>query len=196
MSANYFQEFDQAMKIIQSFVIGKYFMQAVLTLVGWLLWGILPLGDQNPVIHPFHVGVVEINHNAAEATLEVQCKLFTDDFEAVLSKVYKRKADLIATSLHASMDSVVQHYLKTHLSLQVNGKTVSLNYLGFEQEREAVYVYLEVEKAPSMIEKAAVETSLLYELYDDQVNLIHFSTRNMRKSAKLEYPATSAPLIF
>jgi len=136
------------MKIIQSFVIGKYFMQAVLTLVGWLLWGIFPLGDQNPVIHPFHVGVVEINHNAAEATLEVQCKLFTDDFEAVLSKVYKRKADLIATSLHASMDSVVQ------------------------------------------------ETSLLYELYDDQVNLIHFSTRNMRKSAKLEYPATSAPLVF
>jgi len=55
---------------------------------------------------------------------------------------------------------------------------------------------LEVEKAPSMIEKAAVETSLLYELYDDQVNLIHFSTRNMRKSAKLEYPATSAPLVF
>ena len=196
MSANYFQEFDQAMKIIQSFVIGKYFMQAVLTLVAWLLWGIFPLGDQNSVIHPFHVGVVEINHNAAEATLEVQCKLFTDDFEAVLSKVYKRKADLIATSLHSSMDSVVQHYLKTHLSLQVNGKTVLLNYLGFEQEREAVYVYLEVEKAPSMIEKAAVGTSLLYELYDDQVNLIHFSTRNMRKSAKLEYPATSAPLVF
>lgn len=196
MSANYFQEFDQAMKIIQSFVIGKYFMQAVLTLVGWLLWGIFPLGDQNPVIHPFHVGVVEINHNAAEATLEVQCKLFTDDFEAVLSKVYKRKADLIATSLHSSMDSVVQHYLKTHLSLQVNEKPVSLTYLGFEQEREAVYVYLEVEKAPSMIEKAAVGTSLLYELYDDQVNLIHFSTRNMRKSAKLEYPATSASLVF
>ena len=184
------------MKIIQSFVIGKYFMQAVLTLVGWLLCGIFPLGDQNPVIHPFHVGVVEINHNAAEATLEVQCKLFTDDFEAVLSKVYKRKADLIATSLHSSMDSVVQHYLKTHLSLQVNEKPVSLTYLGFEQEREAVYVYLEVEKAPSMIEKAAVGTSLLYELYDDQVNLIHFSTRNMRKSAKLEYPATSAPLVF
>lgn len=52
------------MKIIQSFVIGKYFMQTVLTLVGWLLWGVLPIGKQASVPHPFHVGVVEINHNA------------------------------------------------------------------------------------------------------------------------------------
>ena len=70
------------------------------------------------------------------------------------------------------------------------------NYLGFEQEREAVYVYLEIEKAPALIEKVTVETSLLYDLYDDQVNLIHFSTQNKRKSAKLDYPAKAAQLEF
>jgi hypothetical protein len=196
VSTKYFQRFEQAMKIIQSFVIGKYFMQTVLTLVGWLLWGVLPTGKQATVPHPFHVGVVEINHNAGEATLEVQCKLFTDDFEDALSKVYKRKADLIAPAYHTSMDTLVQHYLKTHLSILVNGKIMLANYLGFEQEREAVYVYLEIEKAPALIEKATVETSLLYDLYDDQVNLIHFSTQNKRKSAKLDYPAKAAQLDF
>jgi hypothetical protein len=38
--------------------------------------------------------VTEINHNAADQTLEISCKLFTDDFEKVLSKNYKVKADL------------------------------------------------------------------------------------------------------
>ena len=30
--------------------------------------------------HPFHVSVVEINHNAEDKTLEITCKIFTDDF--------------------------------------------------------------------------------------------------------------------
>ena len=171
-------------------------MQTALALVGWLLLGFLPIGKQASVPHPFHVGVIEINHNAREATLEVQCKLFTDDFEAALSKVYKRKADLIAPAFHASMDTLVQHYLKTHLSIQINGKFVLANYLGFEHEREAVYVYLEIEKVPSLIEKATIETTLLHDLYDDQVNLIHFSASNTRKSAKLDYPAKIAQLDF
>jgi len=183
------------MKIIQNFVIVKYFMQTALTLFGWFLWRLFPMVDA-PAVHPFHVGVIEVNHNITEATLEVQCKLFTDDFEDALSKVYKRKADLIAPSLHASMDTLVNQYLKTHLSIQVNGKLMSVNYLGFEQEREAVYVYLEIEKAPTLIERATVNTNLLFDLYDDQVNLIHFSSRNTRKSVKLDYPSSVAQMEF
>ena len=30
--------------------------------------------------HPLHVSVIEINHNAADKTLEISCKIFTDDF--------------------------------------------------------------------------------------------------------------------
>ncbi|MBM3158337.1 MAG: DUF6702 family protein [Bacteroidota bacterium] len=171
-------------------------MQTALTLVGWLLWGILPLAAPPTATHPFHVGVLEVNHNTAEATLEIQCKLFTDDFEDALAKVYKRKADLIAPALHTSMDTLVQQYLKSHLTMQVNGKLVAVNYLGFEQEREAVYVYLEVENVPAVIEKVVIKTNLLYDLYDDQVNLVHCSTRNTRKSAKLDYPASVAQLEF
>src|SRR6267378_1432289 len=45
--------------------------------------------------HPFHVSVVEVNHNAADKTFEISCKIFTDDLEKVLAQNYKTRVDLI-----------------------------------------------------------------------------------------------------
>lgn len=40
-------------------------------------------------LHPFHVSTTEINHNAKDKSLEITCRIFTDDFEAILGKNYK-----------------------------------------------------------------------------------------------------------
>ena len=32
-------------------------------------------------LHPFHVSVVEINHNETDKTLEISCKIFTDKLD-------------------------------------------------------------------------------------------------------------------
>ena len=37
-------------------------------------------------LHPLHLATVEIDHNAADKTLEITCKTFWDDFENILSK--------------------------------------------------------------------------------------------------------------
>ena len=39
------------------------------------------LGAGSKYNHPFHVAVLTIDHNAGEQSLELTCKLFTDDFE-------------------------------------------------------------------------------------------------------------------
>ena len=54
--------------------------------------------------HPVHVSVIEVEHNAAEKSLEVTCKIFTDDFEKVLAKTFKNAAT--ATSRGAGTSSV------------------------------------------------------------------------------------------
>lgn len=178
-------------------------MQAVLLLFGWMFWSILsflpvefgqPLlgvkGTTDQQAHPFHVSVTEVNHNQQEATLEVQCKLFTDDFEAAIGKSYSRKVDLINTSMHGSMDSLVRRYVLTHLQLTVNGKMLTPSYLGFEQEKEAVYVYVEYPGTPAMIQEVEVFNNLLFDYYTDQINIIHFKSGDKRKSVKLDYPDT------
>ena len=58
--------------------------------------------------HPFHVSVVEIEHNTPDKSLEISCKIFTDDFEKVLAETYKTKVDLINSPNKAAMDSLIK----------------------------------------------------------------------------------------
>ena len=163
----------------------------------WLL--VLPLvivlTSAKPFVHPFHVSVTEIEHNAGDKTLEISCKIFTDDFESILSTNYKTKVDLINPPNKAAMDSLVKKYLITHLSLRANGKQLSMEYLGFEHEKEAVYAYIEVSNV-SAVSKLEVFNNIMYDKFDDQVNIMHVKVKGERKSYKLDYPSKEASFSF
>jgi hypothetical protein len=141
--------------------------------------------------HPFHVSVVEMEHNATDKTLEISCKLFTDDFESILAESYKIKVDLINPPVKSAMDSLVKKYFFSHLALKVNGQPVKLSYVGFEHENEAVFGYIEVEKVTT-VNKIEIVNNLMYDLFDDQVNIIHITTGGKRISTKLNYPDKQA----
>jgi len=145
--------------------------------------------------HPFHVSVIEINHNAADKTLEISCKIFTDDFEKVLAKNYKTKVDLINPPNKAAMDTLVKKYLYTHLSLKANGKPVQFDYIGFENDHEAAYGYIEVANVPS-VSKVDISTSIMYDMFEDQMNIFHVIVDGKRKSTKLNYPDKEAVVNF
>lgn len=177
----------------------KYFMQTVLALFLWLMMagGKAPGGAVTPpTAHPFHVSVTDIRHNTVDRTLEVQCKLFTDDFEAALKSTFNQKADLIDPSMHARMDTLVSRYMQSRLQLRINEKSADMQYLGFEQEREATYVYLEVTNMTSSIRTMDCSAKLLYELFTDQVNIFHVATDKAKKSVKLDYPAQTVRIDF
>jgi hypothetical protein len=143
------------------------------------------------VPHPFHVSVVEVNHNSADKTLEVSCKIFTDDFERILAQNYKTKVDLINPPDKSQMDSLVKKYVLSHLIIKANGKPVVMNYLGFEHETEAAYSYIEVPNIPS-VTKLEITNTLLYDLFDDQIGIMHVVVGGNRKSTKLNYPDKDA----
>ena len=133
------------------------------------------------------MSVVEINHNATDKTLEISCKIFTDDFEKILSKNYNAKVDLINPPNKTAMDTLVKKYLLSHLSIKADGKPLSFRYLGFENEGEAAYSYIEVENIPAL-RKLEISTNLMHDLFDDQMNIIHIIVNGNRKSNKLDFP--------
>ncbi len=160
-------------------------------------WSLIPLlavvfTSFSPVTpHPFHVSVVEIEHNAADKSLEISCKIFTDDFENALAKRYKTKVDLINPPNKAAMDTLIKKYILSHLSIRANGKPVVFSYMGFENEKEAVYGYIEVESV-STVSKLEITNTLMYEEFTDQVNIMHVKVAGNRKSTKLDYPDKEA----
>ncbi len=147
----------------------------------WFSIGVLAL------THPFFVSVTEVEHNARDKTLEISSKIFTDDLEAVLLKNYGTLVDFKKTNEKASQDKLVADYLKKHLVLKADGKPLNLDYVGFEEEREAIWVYCQV-TGVATVKKLEMDISILHDYTNSQINLVHATVGGDRKSNKLDYP--------
>jgi hypothetical protein len=147
------------------------------------------------ILHPLHVSVTEINHNATDKTLEISCKLFTDDFEKVLSQNYKTKVDLINPPDRPAMEKLVNDFIQKHLVIKADGKLAQMLYLGFEKDNDAVYSYFQVDNTAA-VKKLAITNNILHEMFTDQINLMHVIVGGKRKSTKLDYPDKEAVFSF
>ena len=145
--------------------------------------------------HPFYVSVTEINHNAKEQSIEVSCKIFADDMEEVLKKNYKVAVDLSNTKQQAQTDKLIADYISKHLTFSTDGKPVKLQYVGFEKESESVYCYFEIVGTP-VLKKLEVTNSILQDLTDQQINIMHVVVNGNRKSYKLDFPHQQASFQF
>ena len=152
-------------------------------------------GSQKNISHPYYISVVEINHNATDKTLEISCKIFTNDFETTLEKNYKTKVDLSTPKDKASADKWINEYIKKHLFIKADGKDVNFSYLGFEKEDEAIYSYFQVDNIAG-VKKIDVINSLLHDFSDQQINIIHCTVGGKRQSSKLDFPVTQASFTF
>ena len=158
----------------------------------WMTGAVMPM---KKATHPLYVSVTEINHNASDKTLEVTCKMFTDDFEKVLVQNYKTKVDLINPPDRPAMDKLISDFVQKHLLIKLDNKSVQLSYLGFEREAEAVYSYFQVENV-AVIKKLEASNSILHEMFTDQINMMHIMVGGKRKSFKLDYPDKEVAINF
>ena len=155
----------------------------------WLMTSLVAL------VHPFYVGVTEIQHNEKEKTLEVSVKLFVDDFESALNKQYGATVDLTNPKDAAKTNGQVAAYLQQHLQVKVNGQAVKPEFIGYEKEREAAWCYIQVSNI-SAVKKLEVDNSLLYEVFDKQIHLIHVTVKDQRKSNKVSFPDSKTSFEF
>ncbi|HAO04307.1 MAG: hypothetical protein IPO46_01575 [Chitinophagaceae bacterium] len=150
---------------------------------------VLLLSGASPFLgnHPIYVSVVEIEHNAFAKTLEISCKLFTDDFEKQLRNSYKVHVDLLDAKQKPAMEKMVNDYIRKHFNISVDGKPVVLNFLGYEQIEEGIVSYYEVANILKL-KKISISNNLLYEYMDQQTGIIHVTVNGKRKSTKLVNP--------
>jgi hypothetical protein len=157
-------------------------------------WLLVPLLSW---FHPFYVSVTEIHHNAKDKTLEVSCKVFADDMEEVLKKgrAASSAIDLSNEKQKAQNDALIRDYVSKNLFLNAEGKAVKLSYVGFEKDKESVYCFFEVVNIPSLT-KLQLTNSLLQDLNEEQINIMHVVVNGVRKSYKLDFPKKEATFSF
>lgn len=137
--------------------------------------------------HPYHVGSVEINYNQKSKTFEITGRFFLDDLENGLNTKYGKSLHFNDPKFTAQLNESLKNYAAEYFKLKANNKFLNVNYVGYEEDHESVNFYLESEKieAPKKVEAAV---SFLYNLFDDQINIVHIIVNGERKSEKLTYP--------
>ena len=146
-------------------------------------------------LHPVYVSVVEIEHNKADQSLEMSCRIFTDDFEKTLRGTTRQKVDLINPADKKAMEQLVNQYIQKHLSIKVNGKPVSLNFVGYEQVEESIQSYYQV-NGVSGVKNIMLEDDILYEYKSEQMSIIHITVNGNRKSTRLTNPDKKTTIEF
>ena len=103
--------------------------------------------------------------------------------------------DLTSDKAIPDNNKKIFEYIKSHLQIPVDGKPVQMNFVGYEKEDVVVYSYLQVDNISS-VKKVTIVNTIMHDMFDDQVEIIHMIVNGNRKSTKLDYPAKNAEFSF
>jgi hypothetical protein len=142
-------------------------------------------------IHPLYISIIDINHNAKDKSLEISVRIFTDDFEGTLKKYNNTKVDLSHPSDKAAADKLVREYIINKLQIKVDNKPLALQYVGFELQQESIWTYFEI-PAINSVKKIEINTNILYDYQEKQINIIHAKVNGNEKSSRLDNPKSYA----
>jgi hypothetical protein len=118
--------------------------------------------------HPIHTTLTEVALDPSDGTMHFTIRAFADDFSAAVSKHGRkpRPADYVVA------DAEVASYVSAAVSVaDALGKPAPVAWSGSKRAGDVVWVTF---KVPSIraLRGVKVASTLLFELYDDQVNIV------------------------
>jgi hypothetical protein len=143
-------------------------------------------------IHPFFVSTTELEYSSKTKELGIATKFFPDDLEEALRKSTGKKYDVISGEKKSTGDAI-NNYFTRHVQILINGKPRQLSFLGYEIDKQVVWVYYNATKVAG-VKSIEVISTLMYDYKSEQTNIIHIQIDEKRQSFKLNAPSQSAKL--
>lgn len=128
-------------------------------------------------------------------TLSVSCRMFTDDLENALTRLYARPFDLQQAADDKTAHTLLDEYVQKRFSIGIAGVLQKLRFLGLEQEDDATWCYWESTNFTGL-GSLTVTDALLYDFLPDQINVVHVYADGVRQSTRLVNPERSAAFVF
>ena len=146
-------------------------------------------------LHEFYVSISYMEYDSERKAIEVQKKIFFDDFEIALKKKNNLDKFDILKSKTELVDNYIEAYLKENVSFEVNDKVYDINYLGHEYINGTINCYYEVLKVKK-IKNIIITDRSLFSSFDEQENLIYFEMMNKLSTIRLKNPNQKDEIIF
>lgn len=118
--------------------------------------------------HKFYLSNTSIEFNAQTRAIEITSKIFTDDLEHAIEAQCYRYHSLYPQS--PEVFELVKKYIGEKLSLQVAGRNVVLNFIGYSVDNDMTTLFIEGNYFdPNQV---VVNNTILLDLYSDQQNIV------------------------
>lgn len=145
--------------------------------------------------HPYYLGVCELKYNIKSETVQSSVKLFVNDLEATLKKKSHSTIDLIHNNDSTKTAQLLFDYLSNHLKVKLNGTAIIFQFIGFEIDKDVIWIYLESNKCdkPNRIE---IENTILYDFSKHQTNIVKIDVNEKSQNSKLTYPDKNLVFVF
>ena len=130
--------------------------------------------------HAFHTSVTRMDYNAQAQVFEVSIRVFTDDLETTLTKDNNGRKFLVVNG--DANDPFIEKYVRKNFALlNAQKQKKPYSYVGKEQEIDATWIYLEI-PCREPIAGFSVQQAVLFDAFDDQVNLLNLKYLAQKKS--------------
>lgn len=117
--------------------------------------------------HPLHTTLTQVAYRDADRTLEITVRAFADDFRAAL-----KVGDVT--------DSAAAAYLRSTVTMfDRSGRALALTWCGLRRVEDAFLFCLRA-SAPEGLEGLRVRVAILFERYEDQINIVQVSVGGRR----------------
>ncbi|SHE48709.1 hypothetical protein SAMN05444278_10254 [Psychroflexus salarius] len=135
--------------------------------------------------HEYYLSVTDVDYIEDQNSIQIISRVFVDDFENVLKKRYQKPFVLIEGNEIEETETYIERYINQKFSVEVDGKSTKLNYLGFKYKDDMVFLFIEINDIKPF-SKITIKDEILIDLFKTQKNLIHFTAQNFRQSFILE----------
>ena len=140
--------------------------------------------------HPFFLAVIEAEYSSKSKELGISIKVYPDDMEAALKKATDKTVSFSENNKDQN-NKLVEAYIKSRLGININGKQVTYNYLGYEYTNDAIFIYFSVTSLKN-VKSIEINTNIMYDYKDEQTNIVHIIIDGKRNSFKLNAPNKTA----
>lgn len=127
--------------------------------------------------HRYHTSVTRLEYNVEERVAEITVRTFADDLEAILSK---RTGKRVRVDGQAA-DTLVFGYLQSVFQVKSGAQEVELQWIGMELKGNTAWIYLQA-KVPEGLLKTSLRNTFLFDLFQDQVNIVNVVDKGKKTS--------------
>jgi hypothetical protein len=143
-----------------------------------LLVAVAALGVGTAIAHPLHTTLTRLTIDPATRAPHVSIRVFADDFGTVVA----RRARIALPADHRVPEAAMAAYVAATFTIaDRTGRPLALAFAGSRREGDVVWIDLKV-PAGTLLSGVRLQSAMLFELYDDQVNIVQAEYEGKKQS--------------